>query len=88
MKDTFHVNMRELQSFEDWFAGLDVSMEGDTHRIYLVTVTNANGVFNYKINCEFPDALRNLSDDEKLQVFKNALNKWIDKYRQNEGRKV
>jgi len=85
MKDTeFYVDMREWQSFEDWFAGLDVSMEDDTNRIYLVTVTNSNGVFDYKINCEFPDALRNLSDNEKLQVFKDALNKWINKYRQNE----
>ena len=89
MKDAeFYVDMRGWQSFEDWFAGLDVSMEGDTYRTYLVTVTNSNGAFDYKINCEFPDALRNLSDDEKLQVFKETLNKWIDKYRQNERRNI
>jgi hypothetical protein len=86
MKDTeFYVDMREWQSFEDWFARLDVSVKDGANRTYLVTVTNSNGVFDYKINCEFPDALRNLSDDEKLQVFKNALNKWINKYRDERG---
>lgn len=87
MKDTFYVDTREWQSFEDWFAGLDVSVEGDTHMVYLVTITNSNGTFDYKINCKFPDALRKLSDDEKLQVFKDALNKWINKYR-NERRDI
>lgn len=81
MKDTFYVNMREWQSFEDWFAGLDVSMVNDSHRTYLVTVTNSDGTFEYKINCEFPDELRSLPDNEKLQVFKDALSKWINKYR-------
>ena len=81
MKDTFYIDMRECQSFEDWFDGLDISMEDDTYRIYLVTVTNSNGVFDYKINCEFPDTLCNLSDDEKLEIFKDALSKWINKHR-------
>ena len=85
MKHTFYVDMREWQSFEDWFIGLDVSMEGDTHRAYLVTVTNSNGVFDYKINCEFPDALRNLSYEEKLEIFKDALSKWINKHRDERG---
>lgn len=89
MKDTeFYVDMKEWQSFEDWFAGLDVSMKGDTNRIYLVTVTNLNGTFEYKINCEFPDELCKLPVHEKLQIFKDALSKWINKHRNNDGRNI
>lgn len=84
-REVIAVNMREWQSFNDWFTGLDVSMEPDAHRTYLVTVANSNGTFEYKINCEFPDALRNLSDDEKLEIFKDALSKWINKYRDERG---
>ena len=85
MKHTFYVDMREWQSFDDWFTGLDISMEPDTCRTYLVTVTNSNSTFKYKINCEFPDTLRNLSDDEKLEIFKDALSKWTNKHRDERG---
>ena len=85
MKHTFYVNMREWQSFEDWFAGLDVSMVNDSHRIYLVTVTNSDGTSKYKVNCEFPDELCKLSSDEKLRIFKDALNKYINKCRNERG---
>lgn len=84
-EEVIAVDMREWQSFNDWFIGLDVSMEPDTHRTYLVTVTNSNGTFEYKIDCEFPDTLHNLSDDEKLEIFKDALNKWINKYCDERG---
>lgn len=77
--------MAEWQSFEDWFAGLDISMESDTNRTYLVTVTNSDGTSEYKVNCEFPDELRSLPDNEKLQVFKHALNKYINKCRNERG---
>jgi hypothetical protein len=85
MKDTFYVDMAEWQSFEDWFAGLDISMKSDTNRTYLVTVTNSDGTSEYKVNCEFPDELRSLPDNEKLQVFKDALNKYINKCRNERG---
>lgn len=85
MKDTFYVDMTEWQPFEDWFAGLDISMESDTNRTYLVTVTNSDGTSEYKVNCEFPDELHSLPDNEKLQVFKDALNKYINKCRNERG---